>query len=487
MRSLQQWHPVPREMERAAPRRVGVGEGADAIRGTGPHRHQRAVELHQCVEVAGRVTGLHPLCVQHIGRQVQEITAGHAVPQCGTDAYPELSLAMRCSQRSERCLVEMADPQRQGWWQVGKPRLDLATAGRIVTGERQVQPETLHRQPRRGHGADEIRQLGGADPVPTHAAGELDNHAAPPTGERRNMGEAADGEHWVVVGGWGQRRRQYQRGQPIGHIVQFVHRADADSAALDRDLGDVGDVGSQAVQHGPTEAVAVAFHHGHQARAVPSGDRVHVRLPLGAVNGETYGHVVVTVAPLTGPGGIGGVNSELSDQICRYIIASMNSRLFGFPNPVNETSARLVAAGVVAQGAVFLVFRQWWLLVPLVYGFLARVLSGPRFSPLGQFVTRVVTPSLQVQHQFVAGPPKRFAQGVGLVFSGGALVVWAAGASSVSAVLITVLVVAATLESAFAFCLGCMVFNRLMRWGIIPDDVCAECNDLSRRLAAASS
>lgn len=165
----------------------------------------------------------------------------------------------------------------------------------------------------------------------------------------------------------------------------------------------------------------------------------------------------------------------------------MRSRLFGFPNPVNETSARLVAAGVVVQGTAFLVFRQWWVLVPLVYGFLARVLSGPRFSPLGQFVTRVVTPRLRVQHQFVAGPPKRFAQGMGLAFSGGAFVAWSVGVPSISVVLITGLVLAATLESAFALCLGCMVFSRLMRWGVIPDDVCADCNDLSRRLAAASS
>ena len=165
----------------------------------------------------------------------------------------------------------------------------------------------------------------------------------------------------------------------------------------------------------------------------------------------------------------------------------MRSRLFGFPNPVNETSARLVAAGAVAQGVAFLVFRQWWLLLPLAYGFLARVLGGPRYSPLGQFVTRVVTPRLRIQHQYVAGPPKRFAQGVGLVFSGGALVAWAAGAPAVSYGLIAGLVVAATLESAFAFCLGCMVFNRLMRWGVIPADVCADCNDLSRRFAAASS
>ncbi len=165
----------------------------------------------------------------------------------------------------------------------------------------------------------------------------------------------------------------------------------------------------------------------------------------------------------------------------------MRSRLFEFPNPVNETSARLVAAGVVAQGVAYLVFRQWWLLLPLTYGFLARVLSGPRFSLLGQFVTRVVTPRLHIEHQFVAGPPKRFAQGVGLAFSGGALLATVFGSAAIGAGLITALVLAATLESAFAFCLGCMVFNRLMRWGIIPADICEDCNDLSRRFAAASS
>ncbi len=165
----------------------------------------------------------------------------------------------------------------------------------------------------------------------------------------------------------------------------------------------------------------------------------------------------------------------------------MRERLFGFPNPVNETSARLVAAGVVLQGVVYLVVQQWWLLVPLAYGFLARVLSGPRFSPLGQFVTRVVTPRLQVQHTFVAGPPKRFAQGVGLVFSGGALTAVAVGADTAAVVLIAGLVVAATLESVFAFCLGCTMFSLLMKLGVIPESVCLECSDISRRLAAATS
>jgi hypothetical protein len=166
----------------------------------------------------------------------------------------------------------------------------------------------------------------------------------------------------------------------------------------------------------------------------------------------------------------------------------MRSTWFQFPNPVNETSARLVAGGAVAQSLLFLVTRQGWLLVPLAYGFLARVLSGPTFSPLGQFVTRVVTPRLRtVEHRFVPGPPKRFAQGVGFAFSGGALVAWLAGAPGVSIALIAGLAVAASLEAVFAFCLGCVVFNRLMRWGVVPASVCLECSDISRRLAAATS
>jgi hypothetical protein len=45
--------------------------------------------------------------------------------------------------------------------------------------------------------------------------------------------------------------------------------------------------------------------------------------------------------------------------------------------------------------------------------------------------------------------------------------------------------VAATLESVFAYCLGCKIFALLMRAGVIPTDVCEECNDIWGRTAAA--
>jgi hypothetical protein len=157
--------------------------------------------------------------------------------------------------------------------------------------------------------------------------------------------------------------------------------------------------------------------------------------------------------------------------------------LFGFPNPVNETSARLVAAGAVAQSVLFLALREWWVLVPLTYGFVARVSTGPTLSPWGTVVTRYITPRIRRQHRFVPGPPKRFAQGIGAVFTVGASVAWAAGAPTVSYVLIAGLAVAASLEAFAGFCLGCVIFARLMRWGVIPSTICEECNDISKRLA----
>lgn len=153
--------------------------------------------------------------------------------------------------------------------------------------------------------------------------------------------------------------------------------------------------------------------------------------------------------------------------------------LFQFPDPVNEVSARLVAGGVVLMALLFLVLDQPWVLVPLTYGFVARVLTGPTLSPLGQLVTRVITPALPFEPKYVPGPPKRFAQGIGAAFTVGASVLYLLDQTTAATVLIAFLLVAATLESVFAFCLGCKVFAVLMRIGVIPQSVCERCNDLS--------
>jgi hypothetical protein len=163
--------------------------------------------------------------------------------------------------------------------------------------------------------------------------------------------------------------------------------------------------------------------------------------------------------------------------------------LFAFPNPVNEVSARLVAAGVVAMTVVILALGQHWLLVPLAYGFVARVATGPTLSPLGQLVTRGVTPRLGAVGKPVPGPPKRFAQGIGATLTVSAVVLhFGFGATTAADVLVAMVLVAATLESVFAYCLGCKVFALLMRAGLISEAVCQECNDIwSRGRTAAVS
>lgn len=165
--------------------------------------------------------------------------------------------------------------------------------------------------------------------------------------------------------------------------------------------------------------------------------------------------------------------------------------VFHFPNPVNEKAARSVAAGVVVLCALTLVLtaslgHAWlWLTVPLAYGFLARVATGPTLSPLGQLATRVLAPRLGTARP-VPGPPKRFAQLIGATLSVLAAVLGVGfGLDGVALVLVAMILLAAMLESVFGLCLGCWIFGHLMRLGVIPEDTCEACNDVVARLAMA--
>lgn len=157
-------------------------------------------------------------------------------------------------------------------------------------------------------------------------------------------------------------------------------------------------------------------------------------------------------------------------------------RLFEFPNPVNEVSARLVAGGVVTMCLAFLVLGQRWVLIPLTYGFIARVLTGPTLSPLGSLVTAVVTPRLGLPVRETPGPPKRFAQGIGATLATAASIAYYGfGSTTGSAVLVSMIAVAASLEAFVGYCLGCRIFALLMARGVISEGICEACADLSKR------
>lgn len=158
--------------------------------------------------------------------------------------------------------------------------------------------------------------------------------------------------------------------------------------------------------------------------------------------------------------------------------------LIGFPRTINDKAARVVAGVVAAIGLIALLVPAHWLVIPLAYGFWARVLTGPRLSPLAALASRVIAPRLGPP-KTVSGPPKRFAQAFGATITTAAVLALALGADGVVTALLVLLVAAATLESVFAFCVGCQVFGLLMRTGVIPAEICAECTDIWARRPAA--
>lgn len=157
--------------------------------------------------------------------------------------------------------------------------------------------------------------------------------------------------------------------------------------------------------------------------------------------------------------------------------------MFSYPNPVNEKAARLVAGGVAAISAIALATGWYWLLVVLAPGFIARAATGPRFSPLARLAGDLIAPRLGPPKP-VPGPPKRFAQAIGATLTTvGAILGVGFSIEAVAIAVLAIMTVFATLESVFALCVGCRIFNLLMRAGVIPDEICEDCLDISRRYA----
>ena len=159
------------------------------------------------------------------------------------------------------------------------------------------------------------------------------------------------------------------------------------------------------------------------------------------------------------------------------------TNFFSFPELINEVAARLVAIGVLVLSSVvlfLLIDKNNYVLIflsILIYGFLARVSSGPKISPLALFVTKLIVPRLNFKEKLVPGPPKRFAQGIGLIFSLFTTITFVLSLNSISILLISILILFAALEAFIGFCAGCKVFKLLMNIGLIPNDVCEKCSN----------
>ena len=137
--------------------------------------------------------------------------------------------------------------------------------------------------------------------------------------------------------------------------------------------------------------------------------------------------------------------------------------VFSFPSTVENTTTRTVASLVAILALVTIVLGitgsgiTGWMILVLVGGYVARVFTGTTLCPFSHLSMRVIIPAAKLRQKHVDGPPKRFAQKIGLGLTVAATLLNLVN-PSVALILVGVVLVCEVLEAVAGFCVGCFVY-----------------------------
>jgi len=99
--------------------------------------------------------------------------------------------------------------------------------------------------------------------------------------------------------------------------------------------------------------------------------------------------------------------------------------------------------------------------------FVAGSTLGPARHPYGLIYKSLIRPGLKPPTELEAVKPVHFAQVVGLIVTGSGLVLHLLGVPNALPIAAAAAFIAAFLNAAFAFCLGCQMYVGLKRIGLI--------------------
>lgn len=131
--------------------------------------------------------------------------------------------------------------------------------------------------------------------------------------------------------------------------------------------------------------------------------------------------------------------------------------------PVDPRGQRFAAAVTTAVLAAVLLTGSWVLLALQALVFGIGAVAGVRRSPYAVVYAKLVRPRLGPPEHTEAPQPPRFAQAVGLVFAGVGLAGFALGLEVLALVATGLALVAALLNAALGFCLGCEIYLLIRR------------------------
>ena len=137
------------------------------------------------------------------------------------------------------------------------------------------------------------------------------------------------------------------------------------------------------------------------------------------------------------------------------------------PTQVDPRGLRVsagITAGVLALVLVTPGPVSGTLLAIQVAVFALSALVSLKLSPYSVFFATVVRPRIGPPAELEDARPPRFAQLVGLVFTGAALIAFLAGATTVGYVATVFALVAALLNASVGLCLGCEIYLAARRF-----------------------
>ncbi|GLZ49247.1 membrane protein [Actinomycetospora sp. NBRC 106375] len=130
---------------------------------------------------------------------------------------------------------------------------------------------------------------------------------------------------------------------------------------------------------------------------------------------------------------------------------------------LDPRGVRFAAAVTTVVLAAILLTGSGVLAVLQAVVFAIPVAAGMRFSPYGALYRMLLAPRLGPPSEREDATPVRFSQAVGLVFTAVAAVGYLSGVIALGIVATACALVAAFLNAAFGFCLGCEMYGLIAR------------------------
>ncbi len=137
-----------------------------------------------------------------------------------------------------------------------------------------------------------------------------------------------------------------------------------------------------------------------------------------------------------------------------------------YPPTIDENISRPVATTVFTIGLITILRPEFnWLVILLFVDFGLRYIH-PKLSPL-VWITRFISRDiLHLDPVPYYSPPKRFAIFIGLIITGLMSLMYFLNLQALLIILTVILLFAANLQGFFGYCVGCKVYDLLIKMGI---------------------